>query len=80
MSVKLKGETMERELLQIFNKIDIALRDEKIRMQYKLLRVQGMSCKNAREELSKQKYVYWTEEPHYLSVETIQRIIYGIKQ
>lgn len=72
---------MQNDQRQIFNKIDIAIRDEKIRLQYKYLRnCLGLSSIEARKRLTEIEFISWDGRKYYLSEKTIQHVIYDIKQ
>lgn len=70
---------MQHDQQQIFNKIDIAIRNEKIRLQYKYLReCLKLSSEEARKQLTDKEYTSWDGKKYYLSEKTIQHIIYNV--
>ena len=70
---------INEESRQIFNKVDLLIRNELIRVKYRLLKEQGYNSQKAQELLSNDIYQSWDGEPYFLSSKSIINIISGQK-
>jgi len=70
---------INEESRQIFNKVDLLIRNELIRIKYAILREQGYTSQKAQEILATDIYTDWTGEHYFLTTKSIINIISGQK-
>lgn len=70
---------ISKEYKQIFNKVDLALRNIYIKAEHKVLKAtKGLTAQQARQELSDRVYITWDGRTYMLSEKQIAHIIYDI--
>lgn len=71
---------MQHDLSKLFTKIDIIVRNERIRYQYKYLHnCLGLTPFEARQELINTTYTTWDGKKYLLGEKSIQRIIHDLQ-